>query len=151
MQQKILYSLIVVLLGVLAWQQVYRSSDSESVNSEPVASTDDAITTFTTTNDLNESETASSTKPIPEVDIVTVTGVYVGLRDEVGGDFSDTSMYLLLDDGTEIISIDLRPLIGTQKTGIESELSISRGDRLELTGVTEEGAFVVGSVAVVEE
>lgn len=148
MKQKILYSIIVILLGALVWQQMYRTPTEEA----PVRTIDTQENTATSASETERGADEVGEDVASELaeEVVTVTGTYVGLRDEVGGDFADTSMYLLLDDGTEIISIDLRPLVGTQKTGIESELGISRGDRLELTGMTESGVFVVSGVVVVE-
>ena len=148
MSKRILYVIIFLLASVLVWQQWFTAEQqltpTHTVDvSESVATTSDADEmAATTTADTDDKETARPS--------VTVTGTYVGLRDEIGGEFNETSSYLLLDDGTEIISISLAPLVGTQKTGVESELDISRGDRVTLVGTMVEDEFVLSSVDTVE-
>src|SRR6056297_3260328 len=100
MKQKILYSVIVLLLGVLAWQQMYRSPSSAIETSGPIGPEEDFVVPDTTYDSAEVSEGDKNEVDTESAEVVTVTGTYVGLRDEVGGDFAETSMYLLLDDGT---------------------------------------------------
>ena len=148
MKRTWLYVIIAVLIGFILYDQWFR--DTETM---PEATPATSTATAVPVDEQSLGDEQGQTETIvdePAIETVTAVGTYVGLRDEIGGDFTETASYLLLDDGSEIISISLESLVGTRKTGIESELGISRGDRIELTGYSNDGAFVPQSITVLD-
>jgi|GEM_PF-6190323 len=149
MSKKVLYILILALVAYIIWLQWLQPQPTIAPVEEELA---EEIDTERTVTPAAREASEQEEEVIDEaVERVVVSGTYVGLRDTVGGQFEETSTFLLLDDGTEIVSIDLAPLIGTQKTGIESELGITRGDRLELQGDLMNDSFEVRAIEVVGE
>ena len=59
-------------------------------------------------------------------------------KDEFLGSFK----YALIDDGTEIIRIDLRSIVGYDVTQLESDLGVTVGERVVIVGHLEDGEFV---------
>lgn len=142
MKHKLFLTVIVLALGGAWWYQTYQGPK------EAVAPTSLPVTTNKTSE--NSSVAAESPTEAENNEEVVVLGTYVGLRDEYGGDFDETAAYLLINDGTEVVSVSLEPLLGTQKAGIESELGITRGDRLQLRGTVMEGEFTVSAIEVLQ-
>ncbi len=93
------------------------------------------------------SNTASDTQGVPQQ--VTVEGTFLSL---VRGEnrFEKTFQYLLLDDGSEVLRIDLRPLIGYSELEVEKKLGVKRGDRIRVTGTIEDGTFTVSAIEAQE-
>ncbi|MFT5849278.1 MAG: hypothetical protein ACI9H6_000079 [Patiriisocius sp.] len=75
-----------------------------------------------------------------EEEQVVLEGIFLSLTDgadEHGKEFK----YLLLNDGSEILRVDLRPLIGYSDIDVLQKLGVDRSDRITVTGVMKDGVF----------
>jgi hypothetical protein len=80
-----------------------------------------------------------------EPEPMTLKGTFVGLLD--GEDaYQKKFKYLLLNDGMEVLRMDLRPLVGYSDLNIIEKLGVDRGDRIVATGVVTNGEFSVTSI-----
>ncbi len=82
--------------------------------------------------------------PVAE-DVVTIEGLFLSLAEEKT-DFQKSFYYLLLDDGTEVVRIDLRPLLGYQLQDPTGKLGVDRGQQVVITGAMDETGFVIASI-----
>jgi hypothetical protein len=82
----------------------------------------------------------------PEVaESVIVEGLFLGL-DEVETDFRKSFYYLLLDDGTEVVRIDLRPLLGYSVIDPITKLGVDRGVQVVIEGTMGTDGFVISKI-----
>lgn len=95
------------------------------------------------------SEAPTDPEPEPVVDEVVIEGLFLGLAEEET-DFRQSFYYLLLDDGTEVVSIDLRPLLGYSTTDVIEKLGVDRGVRVRITGSMTDDGFKIASITAAE-
>ncbi|MFT7507471.1 MAG: hypothetical protein ACI92I_000625 [Acidimicrobiales bacterium] len=143
MTKKQLYILIALLSGVLLY-----------VLFMPVAVTNapEVPTLDTSVENYESSENVSDTVDVLEEEVVldepetlTIEGTFVGLL-EAENRFHEKFSYLLLDDGSEVFRVDLRPLIGMSDIDIIAKLGVNRGDEVVVTGTVTDGEFSVESI-----
>jgi hypothetical protein len=77
---------------------------------------------------------------------VTIEGLFLSLAEEKT-DFRKSFYYLLLDDGTEVVRIDLRPLLGYEVQDPIAKLGVDRGQQVLITGTMETDGFSIVSIA----
>jgi hypothetical protein len=78
-------------------------------------------------------------------EVVVLEGIFVGFVD--GADvYKKKYKYMLLNDGIEVLRIDLRPLVGYSDIDIPQKLGVERGDQVKITGVMNDGKFKIQSV-----
>lgn len=150
MSKRQLYFLVLVLFIALLYVLFRPVSQSvpETPNTNQATSSD-------TVNVANEKVepvvTTTTTETVFSGETVTIEGVFVGLTEDSGLAFTDTFEYLLLDDGTEIILIDLRPLIGYEKTDVPAKLGVERGERVKVTGhLDADSQFVIEAISPIQ-
>lgn len=79
---------------------------------------------------------------------IVLSGTFVGLvESEPDGDMRKF-LYLLLNDGTEVIRISLRPLLGLTDFNPEERLGVTRGSQVVITGALnpETGDFTIATI-----
>lgn len=72
-------------------------------------------------------------------------GIFVGLLDGENA-YQKKFKYLLLNDGEEVLRIDLRPLIDYSDINIIEKLGVARGDEIRVHGSVLEGEFTVETI-----
>ncbi len=78
---------------------------------------------------------------VTDEDLILLEGVFLGFAD--GKDrYLGSFKYALIDDGTEVVRVDLRSIVGYDVTDLEKELGIEVGELVEVKGYLEEGEFV---------
>lgn len=136
---------VAFLLGVallwFIWMQLMATPEASPVEVPAATSsrpaTSPAATTAATTT--SASSTATTTD-------VRIEGVFLSLQ-EMETQWRTAHTYLLIDDGTEIMRIDLRPLIGSTVRDVPEKLGVARGDRIEVLGrLSAEGDFRVQAI-----
>ncbi len=139
MSKKALYSIIAILIAIVAYllfvptpAPVAEAPGNIEPTPEPKVETKAASTDIGT-------ETTES------VETITIEGLFLSLE-EAGTDFRKSFYYLLLDDGTEIVRIDLRPLLGYSVVDPIGKLGVDRGQQVRITGTTEGGAFTIATI-----
>lgn len=137
MSKRVLYIVIAVLALVILWLLFVPSSD------EPTVKVEERDSSVIDADIANSEETSETTKNDDQLedDLVTLEGTYIGLadgKDEFLGSFK----YALVDDGTEVIRVDLRSIVGYDVTGLEEELQLSPGQSVSVKGYLENGEFV---------
>lgn len=94
--------------------------------------------------------------PVEEKDIETVpspvktasiefNGTLVGFvdgKDEIHGSYK----YALINDGIEVLRIDLRPIVGYDVTNLEADLGVSIGNQVIVSGNMQKNDFVVVAI-----
>ena len=80
-----------------------------------------------------------------EEEQVVLEGIFLSLAD--GTDKYDKKFrYLLLNDGSEVLRIDLRPLVGYSDINVLQKLGVVRGERVTVTGYMKEGVFTAQEI-----
>lgn len=146
MSKRNLYLIIFILVAVIGYlffrqnqpgeQTLPETSTTTSVGSTSSVPLEDAVTPVATTTKTTET--------------VTIDGLFLGLTEEEN-EYNKSFFYLLLDDGTEVVRIDLRPLLGYSLIDPISKLGVDRGQRVRLTGTMEDKKFVVGQITPLTE
>jgi|GEM_PF-1894676 len=142
MTKKQLYIVIGVLGAGLLY--VFFMSVDTSVEQEPPRTV--------TPNLAEESEVPEVTVTEKENDElqdeeeqVVLEGIFLSLAD--GTDKYDKKFrYLLLNDGSEVLRIDLRPLVGYSDINVLQKLGVVRGERVTVTGYMKEGVFTAQEI-----
>ena len=144
MPKNILYIIIFILAIWLGYELTNKDmvSDPESgVVTEPVV-----------VEDVPEEVVATTTSPEAAVpnDAMVLEGTFMSLVEgqssEARADLRKTFYYMLVDDGTEIVRVDLRPLLQYSTIDPEEKLGVVRGDRVVITGSMNATGFEVVSV-----
>lgn len=136
---------VTFLLGVgllwFIWMQFMATPEASPVEVPAATSSHPATSSATTTAATTTS--ASSTATATDV---RIEGVFLSLQ-EMETQWRTAHTYLLVDDGTEIMRIDLRPLIGSTVRDVPEKLGVARGDRIEVLGrLSAEGDFRVQAI-----
>ncbi len=79
------------------------------------------------------------------VKTVTVEGLFLSLAEEKT-EFRKSFYYLLLDDGSEVVRIDLRPLLGYEIQDPISKLGVDRGQQVIVEGTMGDEGFSITSI-----
>lgn len=136
---RVILGLVVFLVvGLLlfpkgAHRTVVEESSGMSTTSSSVATTSVRTTTVATT-------TATTTK------LVSVEGTFIGVVDGTESVSQRTFKYALIDDGTEILRIDVRPLLNYDVRDIPAKLGLTNGEQVIAVGFMQKGSFVVQSI-----
>lgn len=102
----------------------------------PINTEDQSTPDPTLVEEVNNEE--SETDNVSEI---VITGTFLSLQ-EVQTEWRTSYMTMLVDDGTEIIRIDLRPIVNNDVRDIPQKLGVERGERIEVRGVlNDEGDF----------
>lgn len=138
MSKKSLYVVIAGLLLLLGYV-LFMPTVPEVVAPEviPEAMVEVAETVATTTPEVTDSSAA--------VEVVTIEGLFLSLAEEKT-DFRKSFYYLLLDDGTEVVRIDLRPLLGYELQDPTGKLGVDRGQQVVITGTMGADGFSIKSI-----
>jgi len=148
MSKSILYFIIIILLGVVG----YLLLRPEATVIAPTTPSSGNSTTSNATAESTQAE-QSTTAGAEESNApgnVVFTGTLVGFAD--GKDeFLGSYKYALINDGIEILRIDLRPLIGYDVTNIETDLGITEGATVTLTGSLVDSGFEVTTMKLARE
>lgn len=148
MYKYIYYLVVLLMVGVLLWFIESRLLATP----QPTAATplnEQSSTTTTTTTEVEAALPPTSTTTTDASEIVRIEGVFLSLQ-EMEVEWRTGHTYLLLDDGTEIFRIDLRPLLGNTTREVAEKLGIIRGDRVAVEGtVNDKGEFRVQSISQV--
>ncbi len=144
MSKQQLYAVIAVLLGIVLYLLFMpaRTPVPTPVPVEPAATTTEAI--------VSEPVAPASDAPTASTEsVVTIEGLFLGLAEEATN-FRQSFYYLLLDDGTEVVRIDLRPLIGYSTSDVIEKLGVDRGTRVVVTGTMAETGFQIATITAAE-
>ncbi len=97
--------------------------------------------------DVSGSTTTSNTTTQKEDNgtSTVLTGTFVGLL-PAEDEFEKKYTYLLLDDGTEVLRIDLRPIVGYSDLNIIEKLGVQRGEEIQVLGSIKDGVFTVQTI-----
>jgi len=141
MTKKHLYIVITILCVVLLYvlfmpvavtqAPVHEDIEPQEAEVQP----DAGIVAPTTTQEVVVSE------PEPLI----LEGTFVGLL-EAEDKYYKKFKYMLLNDGVEVLRIDLRPLIGYSDIDTIEKLGVERGDEVTITGEMDKGVFRIESV-----
>ena len=83
-------------------------------------------------------------EPAVPANTVTVEGLFLSLAEEKT-EFRKSFYYLLLDDGSEVVRIDLRPLLGYEINDPIGKLGVDRGQQVIVEGTMgDEGFSITG-------
>ncbi len=139
MQQRLLYAVIVILGGVIVYllfiPQEPVPAPMAPPEAEPVAEPAD-----------EPQAPQESAEQVSTSEQVTIEGLFLGLAEEPT-EFQKSFYYLLLDDGTEVVRIDLRPLLGYELTNPIAKLGVDRGQRVVITGTVADTGFAITEIA----
>ncbi len=149
MPKKILY----IIIFILALWLGYELTNTDT----PVVTEPETIVEDTAVEEVVPalSDTASDDAASEAADVVTLEGTFMSLVEgqssEARADLRKTFYYMLVDDGTEIVRVDLRPLLQYSTISPEEKLGVTRGDRVVITGSMSPTGFVVASIAPATE
>ena len=145
MSKGALYFIIIFLVGVIFYLLFVPQQTVEA----PVTTPD---TEADTEADLPEPAAFDDTEPESseeDTDIRTgtieFTGELVGFgdgKDQILGSYKTA----LINDGIEILSIDLRPVVGYDVTNLESDLGITIGEPVTVYGKMDGDTFVITDI-----
>lgn len=144
MSKRALYFIIIVLVGALLYLLFVpeQSVEAPTVTTQPLPETDTAVESV-----VNE-DAAPIATPAKTASI-EFNGTLIGFadgKDEILGSYK----YALINDGIEVLRIDLRPLVGYDVTNLESDLGVSVGSAVTVLGNLEQGNFVVVAITSYE-
>lgn len=133
--------LMLLIIGASGLYWFVLLNDSPHTE-EYTSSVDNSTETQSTTTTASASQATSSEKVTSHASsTVTLSGVFLSLQ-EVQTEWRSSYMTMLLDDGTEIMRVDLRPILGSDIRDVSQKLGIERGERVEIEGsVNDEGSF----------
>jgi len=145
MNKKILYVIITLLVAIILLL-LLRPAPSIAPNIDRDELTGETATTFPVLSPAAD-ESVEMTVPL-EFEVVTIEGVFIGLEDSPVLDQQNHQL-LLINDGSEILSISLWPLLGNVNTNVEAILGVSRGERVTITGEMVDNAFIIQRIEAV--
>jgi len=136
-------ALAVVLLFVLfvpTGEKRQDTSSLERAKEVPLPPEEGALT------QLQEEEVVTDTVADDLPEQVTLEGRFLSLVDGEN-QHGKTFKYMLLHDGSEVLRVDLRPLIGYSEIDVTQKLGVDREDDVRVIGIMEDGEFKVQSIA----
>lgn len=146
MSKRQLYFLVVVLVillgGVLFWPtDPYGEANTNKDNEAEI------VTETVTEPNVDEAEEVSEPEVAPEdfPEQVVIDGVFLSLVDGEN-QYQKKFKYMLIDDGSEVMRVDLRPLIGYSDIDVIEKLGVNRGEQVRVIGDLVEGVFKIISV-----
>ena len=145
MTKKQLYIIIVFLCAVLLYVLFIPIEKEERTVVQEIESTPPEETQEVGTEEVSKQpEPELEKKETPE-EVIVLEGIFVGFVD--GADVYDKKYkYMLLNDGMEVLRIDLRPLVGYSNLNLIQKLGVERGDQVKITGVMHEGEFKIQNI-----
>jgi len=147
MSKASLYLVILILLGVIGYSLFVPQQEvvAPTLEDEPSV-VQNKNSEATETDELGEQTTIDKTS---KTGSIVFTGILTGFAD--GKDhYLGSYKYALINDGIEILRIDLRPLIGYDITNLEIDLGVVVGSTVKVTGEMEAGKFVIISINLIE-
>ena len=146
MSQKGLYIIIIFLGGFILYLLfVPADVDTQPTNIQEESSVDTEVATSTKQEIIEDAAV-----PEDENEDIVLEGVFIGLVDGENV-HKQKFKYLLLDDGLEVLRIDLRPLLQYDVRDITQKLGVERSERVEVTGHMQDDVFVVVSIEAAEQ
>ena len=144
MTKKQLYIIVGVLSALLVYVLFMPTGVSNTTVEKDVTSPEEVQQeTVVLESEVTTAEEEGGTANTQEK--VTLEGTFVGLLD--GEDpYQKEFKYLLLNDGVEVLRIDLRPLIGYSDINVIEKLGVDRGDTITVTGTMKDDEFVVETI-----
>ncbi len=140
MSKKNLYSIIAILCAIILYL-LFMPTQAPVVEA-PVM----VPIVATTTDDTVDTEAPPTDEASPEAeDSVTIEGLFLSLA-EAENEFQQDFFYLMLDDGTEVVRIDLRPLLGYSLIDPVGKLGVDRGQQVRVSGSMVDGKFVIAAI-----
>ena len=145
MTKKQLYIVIVFLCIGLAYVLLVPAQQQDKKTIEQVKDTPSTEQTKEEVSvDQKEAVVVTENTDVDE-EVVILEGIFIGFVD--GEDvYKKKFKYMLLNDGVEVLRIDLRPLIGYSDLNVIDKLGVQRGDTVTVTGMMNEGKFKIQSV-----
>lgn len=145
MSKKQLYLVITFLLGVLLYMLFVPVSVTNAPEQQGVSVEIETLEEIPEEVIDNFVVDTQEEQQDVELEIVTLEGTFVGFVDGENV-YKKKFKYMLLNDGIEILRIDLRPLIGYSDLNLIEKLGVDRGDVVVVTGVMNEGEFKVQNI-----
>jgi len=145
MSKKQLYLVIAFLLGVLLYMLFVPVSVTNAPEQQGVSVEIETLEEIPEEVIDNFVVDTQEEQQDVELEIVTLEGTFVGFVDGENV-YKKKFKYMLLNDGIEILRIDLRPLIGYSDLNLIEKLGVDRGDVVVVTGVMNEGEFKVQNI-----
>lgn len=145
MSKKQLYLVITFLLGVLLYMLFVPVSVTNTPEQQGVSVEIETLEEIPEEVIDNFVVDTQEEQQDVELEIVTLEGTFVGFVDGENV-YKKKFKYMLLNDGIEILRIDLRPLIGYSDLNLIEKLGVDRGDVVVVTGVMNEGEFKVQNI-----
>ena len=144
MTKKQLYIVIALLSALLLYVFFMPTQPKqETVVDVPVLQENEETVSATDLADEGAASQEVSQDSKEQVDeTVVLKGIFVGLLDGENV-YQKKYKYLLLNDGVEVLRIDLRPLIGYSDINVIEKLGVDRGDQIQVSGVMNDTEFVV--------
>jgi len=132
----IIFVLVIILLGVLVMPT------QKTVEMPPQL---DVVIAPVEVDESEAGETVNATTTETGEEIIAIEGTFLSLIEEEDR-FYKGFQVMLVDDGTEILRVDLRPLLGYSKIDVIEKLGVARGQMVTVTGSVGNGEFGVHSV-----
>ena len=135
----VLGTLLIIVLFIPTQKTQTPTQEDVEVQSEQVEEVLDTDLPVVT-DEVLEGDDVDDVKPS-----VVLKGTFVGLLD--GEDaYQKKFKYMLLNDGEEVLRIDLRPLVQYSDINIIEKLGVERGTGVVVTGVMHKDEFKVQSI-----
>lgn len=146
MTKKQLYIVIALLSALLLYVFFMPTQPRQDATVDvPVLQKNEETISSTETTEVVPVAEASEKNEDTTDKTVVLEGTFVGLL-PAENEFEKKYTFLLLNDGTEVLRIDLRPLIGYSDINVIEKLGVDRGDEIQVSGVMNDTEFVVKSI-----
>jgi len=145
MTNKQLYFVIAVLCGVLLYVLFIPAAEVDAPEIVPQEHEEDMQVVV---DKVLAPEEVEQEPVVPEevgAEPMVIEGEFVGLLDGENA-YQKKFKYLLLNDGEEVLRIDLRPLVGYSDINIIEKLGVERGDEVRAVGVVKDAEFIVETI-----
>ena len=145
MTKKYLY-LIIALLGFVLLYMLFVPEQKQKIETYQKTELQIPAQIENTESSMEVGEqTSPSVKKDAIPEEITLLGVFVGFVDGTNV-HKKKYKYMLLNDGMEVLRIDLRPLVGYSDLNLLEKLGVKRGDDVKVIGVMNKEKFLIQSV-----
>ena len=157
MSKKVLYSatfLLLFIAFVIYLSSMDNEKDKDITQLEPVHDSNAQTENFTHQEDMTDVKLQQEQDIELDTQAENIQSETVVIEGTLMGFMMDEDVYrkkfhyMLINDGTEILRIDLRPLIGYSNPNddLTKRLGIERTNQIKVTGAMRDGKFKITAV-----
>lgn len=143
MSTRALHVIILILLAVIIY--LLFMPQQEVVAPEVVPEVAEPIGEAADTVEVTSEPTEAAPNPASRVATIEFSGILIGFGDDKD-QFLGSYKTALINDGIEVIPVDLRPLVGYDVTSLETDLGVRVGDTVTVYGNMDGDAFVISDI-----